>query len=63
MKKKEFRNLDPVSESWLNDVGLFTIKDLEKAGAQKVCKMIQDAVHKSSLILFYALIGVIHNED
>jgi nucleotidyltransferase/DNA polymerase involved in DNA repair len=63
LKKKEFRNIGSVSESWLNDVGIFTIKDLEKVGAKKACKMIQDSGHKSSLNLLYALIGAIHDED
>lgn len=62
-KKTEFRNIDPVSESWLNDVGIFTLKDLEKATTEQAYKKIQNAGHKPTKNLFYALIGAIHDED
>ena len=63
LKKKEFRNIGPVSESWLNDVGIFTMKELDKVGAEKAYKMIQDAGHHPTINLLYALIGAIYDED
>ena len=62
-KKANFRNIGPVSESWLNDVGIFTLKDLEKAGAEQAYEKIQNAGHKPTKNLLYALIGAIHDED
>ncbi len=63
MKKTKFRNIGPVSEKWLNDVGIFTLKDLEKVGAEKAYKMIKDAGHNTTKNLFYALVGAIYDED
>lgn len=63
MKKKEFRNIGPVSESWLNDIGIFTLKELEKIGAENAYKKIQKAGYNPSRNLLYALIGAIFDED
>ena len=61
--KNKFRNIGPVSEAWLNDVGIFSIKDLENMGAEKVFKLIQDKGHNPSKNFLYSLIGAIHDED
>jgi len=61
--KTKFRNIGSVSESWLNDVGIFTLKDLEKNGAERAYKKIQDAGHNPTKNLLYSLIGAIIDED
>ena len=63
MKKKEFHNIGPVSEKWLNDVGIFTLRDLEKVGAENAYNKIQKRGYNPSKNLLYALIGAIHDED
>lgn len=63
MKKIKFRNIGPVSEKWLHDVGIFTLKDLEKIGAEKTYGMIKDAGNNPTKNLLYTLFGAIYDED
>ena len=57
------RNIGPVSESWLNEIGIFTLKDLEKVGPEKAFEMVKKQGHNPTINLLYSLIGAIHDED
>ncbi|MDH5665558.1 MAG: TfoX/Sxy family protein [Nitrosopumilus sp.] len=60
--KSKFRNIGHVSESWLNEIGIFTIQDLEKLGPEKAFELIKKN-HKPTINLLYSLIGAVHDED
>ena len=63
MKKKKFRNIGPVSESWLNEIGIDSLEELEKIGPYNAFEKIQQAGFNPSKNFLYALIGAIQDED
>jgi len=61
-KKSELsklRNIGKVSETWLNEVGIYTWVDLEKTGAIEAYRLVRVRGHNASLNLVYAVQGAI----
>lgn len=52
-------NLGPVSQKWLADVGIRTRADLERIGSVAAFKKVEEAGHKPSANLLYALEGAL----
>ncbi len=52
-------NLGPKSESWLNDVGIQSKKDLEQVGAVQAFLLIKEKGYKPSLNMLYAMAGAL----
>lgn len=57
----ELQNIGPKSEAWLNEIGVFTLTDLEKIGPIKAYRQIKASGHNASLNLAYAIQGAIIN--
>ena len=53
------RNIGKVSETWLNEVGIYTRADLENIGAVEAYRLVQARGHNASLNLVYAVQGAI----
>jgi hypothetical protein len=58
MKKIKFRNIGPVSESWLNDVGVHTLKDLKNS-----CRCHEKENISCVMAAFHIIICSIQNKN
>ena len=55
----ELENLGPKSQAWLNEIGIFSLGDLEKIGPVEAYRQVKLRGHKASLNLVYAIQGAI----
>ena len=53
------KNIGPKSESWLNDIGIFTVDDVEAIGVVEVYKRLKLSRPNISLVMLYALQGAV----
>lgn len=53
-------NLGPKSQQWLNEVGIYTLDDLQAVGAVEAYRHASLAGFNTSLNLLYALYGALH---
>lgn len=58
-----FANLGPTSEKWLNAIGVYTRRDLEKLGAVNAYRLLKDQGYNASLNLVYAIEGALRGID
>jgi len=55
----ELKNLGPKSRAWLNEIGVFTLADLEEIGPVEAYRQIKGRGHNASLNLVYGIQGAI----
>ena len=53
------KNIGPKSESWLNNIGIFTVDDVEAIGVVEVYKRLKLSRPNISLVMLYALQGAV----
>ncbi|MCB9461259.1 MAG: TfoX/Sxy family protein [Anaerolineaceae bacterium] len=53
------KNIGPKSESWLNDIGIFTVDDVEVIGVVEVYRRLKLSRPNISLVMLYALQGAV----
>jgi len=51
----DLRNLGPKSESWLNEIGVFTLADVRRVGSVEICRLLKHQGLPASLNLVYAI--------
>lgn len=52
----KLKNLGPKTSAWLNDIGIYTLEDIEALGVAEVYKRLKEAYpHKVSLNALYGL--------
>jgi len=56
----KLKGIGPVSEKWLNAVGVYTKEDLEKIGPRRVYEMVKRAGFHPTVNLLYALVGALN---
>ena len=61
VKISELQNIGPVSAGWLNEIGLYTLSDLEEIGAVEAYRQIKARGHKATLNIVYGIQGAIIN--
>jgi DNA transformation protein len=55
-KPAKISNLGPKSTAWLNDIGIYTLDDVEAIGVVEVYRRLKDAYpHKVTLNMLYGL--------
>jgi DNA transformation protein len=52
-------NLGPKSRAWLNEIGIFTLGDLEEIGPVEAYRQIKARGHNATLNLVYGIQGAI----
>jgi DNA transformation protein len=58
------RNIGPVSEKWLAEIGIYTIADLRAAGAVPTYKLLKEIYpQRVSLNLLWGLEGAVRDID
>lgn len=57
----KLKNLGPVSINMLNEIGIFTKKDIIEAGPSKIYHILKANGKDVSMIIVYALYGAINN--
>ena len=55
----ELENLGPKSRAWLNEIGVFTLGDLEEIGSVEAYRQIKARGHNATLNLVYGIQGAI----
>ncbi len=60
-KIAQLPNLGPASEKWLNEVGLFTLKDLERVGSVEAFLLVEEEGGRPSLNLLWAIEGALQD--
>lgn len=53
--RSKIRNVGPVSDLWLSEIGIRTIDDLERIGSVEAYRLIREIRPGASIILLYAL--------
>ncbi|MCA9883836.1 MAG: TfoX/Sxy family protein [Anaerolineae bacterium] len=53
------KNIGPKSESWLNDIGIFTVDDVEAIGVVEIYRRLKLSRPTISLVMLYALQGAV----
>ena len=53
------KNIGPKSESWLNDIGIFTVDDVEAIGVVEIYRRLKLSRPNISLVMLYALQGAV----
>lgn len=51
----EIKNLGPKTESWLNEIGVYSFSDLERLGSVEIYRLVKNAGFPASLNLVYAI--------
>ena len=62
-KLARLANLGPTSEKWLNAIGVYTKRDLEKLGAVNAYRLLKGHGYNASLNLVYAIEGALRGLD
>ncbi len=57
------RNLGPRTESWLNDIGIFTRADLEEIGSVNIHRILKEKGYPVSMNLVWGLEGALADVD
>jgi len=55
------KNMGPKSTDWLNDIGVFTLEDIERQGVVSVYKRLKASRPNISLVMLWALQGAVMN--
>ncbi|MGB0388399.1 MAG: TfoX/Sxy family protein [Ardenticatenaceae bacterium] len=63
MKVSKIRNIGPVSRTWLHEVGIYSLEDLQACGSVATFRMIKSIRPQVSLNLLWALEGAIVDVD
>ncbi len=58
----ELSNLGPKSESWLNEIGVFSKSDIERVGSIEIYRLLRERGLPASLNLVYALEAMLIGE-
>ena len=58
-KRSKIRNIGPVSEKWLESIGIFSTTDVKELGVDKIMLSLQLKGYNPSLNLAYALQGAL----
>ena len=53
------KNIGPKSESWLNNIGIFTVDDVEAIGVVEIYRRLKLSRPTISLVMLYALQGAV----
>jgi DNA transformation protein and related proteins len=62
VKLSTLKNIGPVTERWLNEVGIHTPDDLERVGVLEAYRQVSERhPQAASLLLLYALQGALWN--
>ena len=59
----ELLNLGPISQQWLNAVGVRTRADLERLGSVAIYKLLKDHGYNATLNMVYAIEGALRDSD
>jgi len=57
----DLENIGPKSTAWLNEIGVYTLSDLEEIGPIEAYRQIRDRGHPATLNLVYGIQGAIIN--
>lgn len=63
VKIAALKNLGPKSQTWLNQIGVFTRADIERAGSIEIYRRLRQAQLPASLNLVYAIEAMLENID
>lgn len=55
------KNMGPKSTEWLNDIGIFTVEDIEREGVIAVYQRLKASRPGISRVMLYALQGAVMN--
>ncbi len=58
----ELANLGPKSETWLNEIGVFTKADIERVGSVEIYRLLRQRGFPASLNLVYAIEAMLLGE-
>jgi DNA transformation protein len=59
----QIRNLGPVSQQWLREIGVHTINDLRRVGSVSAYAMVRRNERRASLNLLWALEAALRDID
>lgn len=59
----QIRNLGPVSQQWLDDVGIHTVEDLRRVGSVSAYAVVRRHERRASLNLLWALEAALRDID
>lgn len=57
----QLKNIGPKSAEWLHEIGIVTLRDLQKAGAVLSYKMLQHRFKGINVLMLYGLYGALNN--
>jgi hypothetical protein len=62
-KLSSLRNIGPRTETWLNDIGIFTRADLERIGSVNIYRILKQKGHPVSMNLVWGVEGALADVD